>query len=105
MRKKTLSELSLFSINIFFYKRLFVLDILNSFVNAEEDVPEHRYLEFVYGLVKALGKIIECVCERGRENLATFWSTFLRDSIRQPQPSRENSMLEKRHFFTYFNVC
>jgi len=30
------------------------LDILNSFVNAEEDVPEHRYLEFVYGLVKAL---------------------------------------------------
>ena len=76
MRKKTLSELSLFSINIFFYKRLFVLDILNSFVNAEEDVPEHRYLEFVYGLVKALGKIVECVCERERESVCVFcWST------------------------------
>lgn len=31
------------------------LDIHNSFINAETDVTEHRYTEFIYKLVRALG--------------------------------------------------
>ena len=31
------------------------LDILNSFINAEKDVTEHSYTEFIYTLVRALG--------------------------------------------------
>jgi hypothetical protein len=30
------------------------LEILNNFIHMEEDVPEHRYSEFVYRLIKAL---------------------------------------------------
>ena len=28
------------------------LEILNSFINMEADVPEHRYSEFIFRLVK-----------------------------------------------------
>ena len=34
------------------------LDVLNSFISAGEDVPEHRYSEFIYRLVKALGQYL-----------------------------------------------